>query len=363
MKVSNIEYDVETIDKKNKYYSIIEKSDLKNNLWHKNKNIVKFDLIDSNEAFANGIRRVFNDELEIGVMFVHPSELDTDDKFILPDNIIERINLIPFCQLQLEENKELSLSLKVSNDSGDIITIYSKDIKINSKQGGKSTENLFNQNFIICTLRPSKYLYINNITIKKREGFVNNVHTLGTHRYECINVDFAKSSLDTNLKDFRIELKDNGNSSYKQIIQLVRNNLFKRITKVKNLIAEYEMPDDTISQTQNLTVLDNSSNDIYIIKNTKIIDLHSILEENSKKNESMNIYEIHIKGEYHTVGNILTKYVYLEDKNIEIINYKLEHILKNKIIVTIKHSEYKKIIDNALTSFLKDLDTWYKSFK
>ena len=358
MKVVNISYNTEELDKNNKLYKILQSSELKDRLWHKNKNSVRFDLIDSNEAFANGLRRVFNDELEIKIMFVHPSDLDTDDKFILPDNIIERINLIPLDQTHnLSNDANTTLSLKITNDTGDIINIYSKDILINGKKGGISSKELFNQNIIICSLRPGKYLYVNNITIKSKQGFINNTYTAGTHRYECINVDFSKPVMSQELKDFRIEFCDNGNIGHKTIIKMIRDNLYKRITKVKNLINEYTLPDDTNVVSQSI----ENKNDVYIIQNTNIVDLHSI-NNSELETQNTDIYEIHIKGEYHTVGNIITKYVYLENKTIELINYKLEHILKNKIIVCIKHSNYKKIINNALDAFLADLETWYKSF-
>ncbi len=364
MKVQNISYEVDTLDIKHPLYKIVkqEVDSGKLTLWKKNKNIVRFDLINSNEAFANALRRTFNDELLIKSMFIHPSDLDTNDKFILPDNIIERVNLVSFDQTY-EDWQNLSLSIKVSNETGDIITVYSKDILINSKRGGLSSEKLFNQNIILCTLRPGKYLYLNNIVIKKKEGFINNVYTLGTHRYECINTDFSIPSLENNLTDFRIEFRDNSNSSHKNMIELVKNNLYSRVTRVKNLISSYVLPEGAESAAHKQMINDNKGNEVYIIRNTNIVDLHSINNfESSLEEKDMAVWEIHINNEYHTLGNIITKYVYLEDPSIELINYKLAHILKHKIIVTIKHSDYKKIIDNALNSFLKDLETWESSF-
>lgn len=371
MKVQNIQYEVDEINTKNPYYSIVKKEvdGGRLSLWHKNKNIVKFTLLDSNEAFANALRRTFNDEMNVFIMFVHPSELETNDKFILPDNIIERVNLIPFEQSASIEN--LSLSIKVSNETGDIITIYSRDIKVNSKKGGQDSSKLFNQNIVICTLRPGKYLYLNNITIKQKKGFINNAYTLGTHRYECINVDFSKSCLETTLKDFKMEFRDNANSSHKQMIDMVYESLHSTISKVQRLINSYEIPSGIENRSE--FVNDNSGGEIYIIKNTNIVDLHAAssystsltmeTDMEEKSDAPSFVYEIHIKEAYHTVGNIITKYVYLEDPSIELVNYKLAHILKHKIIVTIKHSDYKKIIHNALDKFLGDLKYWHAQFK
>ena len=145
--------------------------------------------------------------------------------------------------------------------------------------------------------------------------------------------------------------------------QLVYNNLSKRVNKVKSLISAYEIPTNVDAITLHN---DTTNNDLYIIQNTKIIDLHSsnpnVLNKDTRVNCD-NLYEIHVKNEYHTIGNIITKYVYTECKDIELISYKLDHILKHKIIVNIKHSEYKKIIDNALSNFLKDLKYWNDSIQ
>jgi DNA-directed RNA polymerase subunit L len=51
----------------------------------------------------------------------------------------------------------------------------------------------------------------------------------------------------------------------------------------------------------------------------------------------------------------LTKYVFLEMPTIEYINYRLHHPLTRKLIITIKHSNYKKIINDAINSIFKDL--------
>jgi DNA-directed RNA polymerase subunit L len=87
----------------------------------------------------------------------------------------------------------------------------------------------------------------------------------------------------------------------------------------------------------NSTDINKLINDIFIIENN-------------------NIYEIHINNEYHTIGNLITKYVFNLDQNIELINYKLEHPLRHKIIINIKHNDYKKIINDAIEKIILDLN-------
>ncbi len=355
MKVANIKTDNLSLDKTNKYYKMLENRGI--NIEFNSKNVLSFDLLDSNEAFANGIRRVFNDELETFQMDVKPQDITTDDKFILPDLIRERLNLIPFAQSFSTPIEQIKFQIHMENEDEDIIKIYSKDIKM--KIGNKILEvdnKLFNNNVQICSLRPKCHLYLNNIHLSKRYGYNNNAHTIGTVRYQCLNVDFSKSCLEQNLTDFRMELCDNSQSSCKEMVELIYNNLFFRLTKFKKLVMDYEIPPDSESNVDQSL---NANLELYIINNTKIIDLKAEGDINKKNVD--NLYEIHVNNEYHTVGNIVAKYVFMIDNNIELINYKLVHILKHKIVITIKHPDYKKIISKAVDNFISDLSLWKKT--
>lgn len=366
MKVENITVSNLSLDNKNKYYKLLEDSDLVYKF--NNKNTLSFELKESNEAFANGIRRVFNDELEVNALDIKPQDIITEDKFILPDLIRERINLIPFSQSKNFKINESIFQLRVENETEEIIKIYAKDIKL--KAGVKINEpldKLFNGNIQICSLRPHSYLYLNNIHVSRRVGYNNNAHTIGTCRYECMNVDFSKSCLEQTLTDFKIELCDNSQSNPVEMVELIYNNLFFRLSKFQKLVEDYEIPPDSDSNTPKslkavYAVPLDGNMELYIIKNTKIVDLKADNENNSVGKMNVDdLYEIHVNNEYHTVGNIVSKYVYLANPDIELINYKLEHILKNKIIITIKHPQYKKIIKKAVDNFINDLSVWKKT--
>ena len=145
-----------------------------------NKKSLSFELINSNEAFANGIRRIFNDELLVKSLDVNIYDLKTDDKYILPDNIIERLNLIPILQ---NINDNIVFSINIINNTNDIINIYSKDI-INKNKNDKNI--YFNNNILICSLKPNRYLYINNIKITKEYGYNDHKYSIDT------SVEFLK---------------------------------------------------------------------------------------------------------------------------------------------------------------------------
>ena len=125
MEVKNIQINDYSIKFNNsKYKNILEKHT------HLFPSLTKlglqFQLIKSNEAFANAIRTVFNDELLVKYLDVSIFNINTDDKYILPDNIIERIASIPLIQ---NTNNNKKYKLQMTNNTNDIIKIYSKDLK------------------------------------------------------------------------------------------------------------------------------------------------------------------------------------------------------------------------------------------
>ena len=77
IKINN--YNISYAD--SKFKQIIEEN--KHLLPNMNKQSISFDIINSNEAFANAIRRVFNDELPTKCLEINYHNVVTNDKFIL----------------------------------------------------------------------------------------------------------------------------------------------------------------------------------------------------------------------------------------------------------------------------------------
>jgi DNA-directed RNA polymerase subunit L len=224
-------------------------------------------------------------------------------------------------------NENNIFNIHIENNTNDIIKVYSRNI-INKNKSDKIL--YFNPNILICTLRPNTYLYIKNITINKNYGYIDNIYSLGSFSYKVINNDLSIPSLNNNLKDFNIELITNNNIELDKLIIELYDNLYFRVKKIQNQINNYDINSKS-------TDINKLTSELFIINNN-------------------NIYEIHIFNEYHTLGNLITKYVFNLDNNIPLINYKLEHPLRHKIVINIKHSEYKKIISDSIDNIIKDLD-------
>jgi len=317
------------------------------------KESVSFNILNSNEAFANALRRVFINELPVKCLNVEMHNIVTNDKFILVDNIIERIKLISIYQ---DIDMNTTFSLDINNNTNDTINIYTKDL-INKNKNDKT--KYFNINMQLCSLKPNRYLNINNIKPDINYGYNNAIYSMGSFKYEAINTDFTIPSLKNSITDFSLEFINNSNISIKRLISLLHETLYVRLKKIQDYINDYDIEKNSDDLNSNKDSL--KANDIYIIKNNNIVDTN-LIDNNLSDVEFNNLYEIHIKDECHTVGNLITKYVYLQLPSIELINYRLHHPLSRRLIITIKHSDYKKIINDSINNIIKDLNTFKSSF-
>ena len=310
-----------------------------------NKQSISFDIKDSNEAFANAIRRTFNDEILVKCLDINVHNFTSTDKFILPDNIKERINLISLDQ-SIDKNSKFHIN--VINSSNDIINVYSNDIVNNNKTDKKI---YFNTNIQLFSLKPNRFVNISDISINSDYGYNNSIYALGSFKYKAINTDFNIPSLNNTVTDFSIELINNSNIKITDMIETIYNTLYIRLKKIQSAIKDYTI-------NSNSEDINKINNEIYIINNKMINDLNTIDISSDIIEDINDIYEIHINNEYHTIGNLISKYVFLQEPNIELINYKLVHPLTHKLIITIKHKEYKKIINDSIENIIMDLNTF-----
>ncbi len=261
MKVENISLKINSINYSNsKFKSLIEAN--KHLLPTKNKMTLAFDLIGSNEAFANALRRVYNNELLVKALDISVHNINTDDKYILPDNIKERISLIP---LEQSVNENTIFNLIVNNTTNDMINIYTKDL-VNKNKNDHTV--YFNKNILICTLKSNKFINLSSIKINKEFGYNNHAYSIGTHKYKAINTDFTIPSLNNTITDFHIEFTNNANIEMRTLVANIYDTIYMRLKKIQTTINEYIINDNSED-------INRINNDIYIIKNNSIKDLNS----------------------------------------------------------------------------------------
>ena len=331
MQVSKIKYEIHSIDYNNtKFKKLLDNNKhLFPNKLHKS---ISFNLLNSSTEFANAIRRVVTNELQIKILKVNINDIVTDDKFILPNLIKDRIESIPLDQ---NVSDSLKFKLNVYNNTLEFKNIKTKNIKIiNNKE---DISKLINLNMILCYLNSNKNLTVSNITVDKNTGFHNGKYALCNVQYEIINTDFKSPTLSIDSNDFSFKFITNGNIDPVQIIHKTVINLTERLTILKKNIKEFN---NIYKEIEHKLV---NTNDLYIIKN-------------------YNIYSYYINNETHTIGNLLVKYIYTLVPSIELVNYTIIHPSKNQVIINIKHNEHRKLILNSIELILEDLKLFDSQF-
>jgi DNA-directed RNA polymerase subunit L len=323
MKVDNIVYGDNSINyKKSRFADIIKQNlDILPTLTHK---YVSFDLIDSNEAFANAIRRIMTNELEILTFYVDMKNVITDDKYILPDLVKDRLEMIPLNQ-SVDENTKFSLRL--FNKSGDILNVETNDIKHNSRI------TPFN-NMLLCQLNNGCFLEMNNISIKTQSGMNDGKFSLCVVEYDEININKNEvRTLNHDSTDFKLTINTNGNIEFKLLFDKLFDSIERRLLTIKSNISNYDYNKKSF-------VIDNN---FYIFK-------------------EHDITKYHINNEFHTIGNLLTKYIYQLDNTVDLVNYNITHILTKSIILNVKHPEADSLVLAAIDNIIADFKLFVKSF-
>jgi hypothetical protein len=303
----------------------------------RSKHVVLFEMKCCSEL-ANAVRRVINGEIETYSLDMDYKDLDTDDSYILEEVVKEQIELLPLDQDI--EDKDQSFYLDVSNETDKIMGVYSDSIRcMNEKY------NLYIPSKIrLLDLRPGCYIKIKDIKVVKGLGIhdngkfslVSNVSykILDKMPYDENNHNPDDSSLNSTPGHFRISYTTRRNiREPRNIMMMCCDNLKDRLNDIKK---ELNRVDPSSKQ--------HFSNDVSIIT-------------------SNNIREITLSKESWTVLNLLCKYCYLEDSNIGFLTGKSIQTDGIGCVLKIRHSEYLRLIKNAIDRIIIDIDNIKKAFK
>ena len=143
----------------------------------------------------------------------------------------------------------------------------------------------------------------------------------------------GESSLNSNPKHFKIGYKTYRNIDPKMIIELLCN-----CSKKKLLNLQHEMEK---------------------IKNSDTMYFSDIIELETKND--INIFQI--KGEYWTIGNLISRYCYIEFPDIKFICSAIIHPSIETALIKINHTESPKIIISAIKKIIKDIEKLHSAFK
>lgn len=352
LKVKNFKISAITYDKK--YFKDIDRCieyvklivpDYKKYLPNKPQHKVEFELVDTNADFANCIRRFLLDEINVYSMDVNEDNITTDDRFILSDLLKKNIELIPFTQkINESECKDLTMSMEIVNTTDEIITVYSGDILVSDKKNKTlDNEKYFSSNIPIINLRSGKTLKIKDINI------VNG----------CAKMDAGKFCLLSNLSYEILDIKPLNENKYSKTGQssLVSNPAhFKFSYKTHRNIEPQKVMIMCCNHITNR--LENLLKEMGNIKNDTNIYFSDLI--NVETTGEFKLF--HLKGEYWTIANVISRYCYIIFKEIKFVCSSIIHPSTEESIVKIDHTEPAKIITSAIKAILSDIATVKKSF-
>lgn len=155
--------------------------------------------------------------------------------------------------------------------------------------------------------------------------------------------EFLKGYQSTEIKaqNFFLSIATYGNIGVKQMMNLTCENIKKRLTDLKEAVIQKEKD------------LEINANKNDIKHETE--GLVSILRDNIKTT-------IIIRGEDHTISNLLKLAIFELDPNIGLINDTSEHPLNRTTMLNIMHAESIKILINAIDVCIRNFTIIQKHF-
>jgi DNA-directed RNA polymerase II subunit RPB3 len=334
---------------------------------------IEFKVKNIDTSILNSIRRIILSEIENVAFEFEPYKTENPDINIIKNTsplhnefIKHRLSLIPLCfdvnEINDFDKNKYKFIIQQSNNTNSLLDVHTGDIQIHNEDGkpySKSfREKIFPKNpitndyILITKLKPNlikqdegNEIYIQAIASKNIAKNYSGYGIVSTCVYYNI-VDEDKA--DKILKEKIKELSDKKNLNTKDEIAEYKKdfiNLEKQKYFHKNDYDEPNYFQYTITSECRIPSEYLFFKSILIInqKINKIIEL-IIKEENSFKylDKTIDMYELNITEEKHTIGNLLqslmyNKYVREERKNlIKFIGYRCPHPLENHLFIRLQ---------------------------
>lgn len=293
-----------------------------------------FVLMNTNSAFANALRTALVEESTVQSLEV--KKLDTDDKFIIYDHIVKRIEAIPI-QQGIVYNKPITIN--ITNETRDFMPVLSKDIKIDGKF---NNSRFFEDTIQIIKLNPGKSLKIvmNAVYGDGREDS-NKFSNVANVRYAPGNepLDEAtgrgKSSLESNSTTFSIGVTTYRNNSLKNIMYNAIKSLYERLDIYSSELKNVTTDGKKISYRSKKLVIQTFGP----------------------------MYLFELKGEFRSIPGMISKNCYELCPSIPFVVPTIKHRSIECGYIKIVHPSPIKLIQAAIDKAKKDLDVLKKEFK
>jgi DNA-directed RNA polymerase subunit L len=345
IKVINIKYETEPIEPSNKNflrcveYAKTMTDDYKKYLPNKPKESVSFELHNITSDLANTIRRFLCDEIFVYSMTLDEYDIKTTDEFILNDYVKKRIECIPIMQdMEKYDIDKFTINLHTENLTTNCSNVYTRDFEILYNNKPYTGDDFFSNNIDIFSLKPTKKINITNIKITKgvAKDDAGKFLLLSNIVYKILDSKplektkfkrSGESSLNSNPNKFLFKITNHRNIKPKKILNICFDDIINRLDLIRTDIKNIKESD--INYISDLTKLETVGNFklLYLIK------------------------------EYWTIANIISRYCYLQDKDIDFVCSSIIHPTTEISIIKIKHKNYLKVLTNSIDNIIKDIKT------
>lgn len=319
---------------------------------------VKFNLVNTNSAFANGIRRILIEELPVTCLEATHENIHTTDDFLLTDVIRKNINLIPINQeFILSALKNLYITIDIFNNTNKQIDVKARDLIITKNQIDPAAPKTKHKSIIaidklipdgnitIFTLSPGKQIVINDIVIESglskddaaKFSLLNNVSykPIGYKPYNNFDKTGIRSS-DYDPDEFEIQFTTNGNITPKSVMTKLYNTVADRLSAIRSKVSTYK---------------DNKSDSsFYAGDNIEVSFLDSI-----------ETYKFHT--EYITLTYMIAQQCYQLDKNIKFCTPSIDRYDNEIGIIKINHPDSPSLIIKAIDDCISHCKEITSAFK
>jgi DNA-directed RNA polymerase subunit L len=212
---------------------------------------IEFQIAGVTNAESNAIRRTVACELLVSGMHVEYEDISTNDMFILPEMLINRLRLIPIDQ---STPLDAVFGLTVTNTTDQLRDVKAGEMRIVSGGKGSSTHPQlkklpFNETYTLFTLNAGKSIEIKNIGIHQDYGF-NEEHGGHVVAVNAASVAIDQKAINTyepndgdgipsrisNPRVWRLRFTTNGTMEPKKIVASACDNIISRVQAVQNLL-------------------------------------------------------------------------------------------------------------------------------
>ena len=376
------------------------------------KHSVDFTVSNASSALANALRRCLIEELPVKALDVDQTSISTNDAFILPDVIQTAINQLPLLQ-DCSDADIANATLNITNNTCEIITIFSHDIafpsakseKLSSKPGksGKSENKRKSSSKLKSTTNSAtksvaaKSVAAKSVVAKSEAKSVvaKSEAKLVVAKSEAKLVAAkpeakmaaksaaaedspAKLLLERNIPIAVLHPGKKISITNFKIIEGIGNEnagAFGLLNNIRYAVSDMQLSSSDRSSTSDFTEFKIGYTTFGTVEpltplklccETMIKRLQDAAEQikiPQIKNPSDDINIIALPNEYWTIANLISKYCYLQNTNIPFVCAAITHPSSNGASIKIKHPEWQKIYSDACARASADIATLLQSLQ